>query len=79
MLNLLVDLAMILSGFACVLAPFWHRIRRLEHAIAAFLRAWNGIPAEDGQPAVAGVMDRLAAQDTELAAIRTQLGTLTKL
>lgn len=73
MLNLLVDLAMILSGFAVVLVPCWKKLRRIEGGVSTIWRVVLGSPAEDARPAVPGVMDRLAAQDKELAAIRGEL------
>lgn len=78
MLNLLVDLAMILSGFAVVLVPCWKKLRRIEGGVATIWRVVLGSPAEDARPAVPGVMQRLDSQDTELTQIKQTLDGLTR-
>lgn len=78
-MSLAVNLAMIAGGLAAVvavLAPLVRRLGRLEHGVTAIWRGFFGAAAEDGQPARPGVMERLSAQDAELARIRAQLAAL---
>jgi hypothetical protein len=77
-LNVLVDLSMIIAGLAVVVVPCWKKLRRIEGGVATIWRVVLGSPAEDARPAVPGVMQRLDSQDTELAAIRSQMAALTK-
>ena len=86
----LTDTAMIFGGMAggaaatiAVLTPALRRAGRIEHGVATIWRAVLGTPAEGGQPAQPGVMERfsdqdqhLATQDTQLAEIRAELGKL---
>lgn len=78
MLNVLVDLAMIIGGFAAVLVPLWKKLRQIEHGVGTIWRVVLGCPAEDDRPAVSGVMARLDDQDTELTQIKRTLDSLTQ-
>lgn len=53
--------------------PVWRRARAFFRAIAKFLDNWFGTPAEDGQPARPGVVDRLDAIDKRLRTVEHEL------
>lgn len=86
----LLDAAMIFSGFTggvaatlVVLSPLGRRVLRIERGESAIWRIVLGVSAHDGLQAQPGVMERftaqdehLAAQDAELAEIKTQIGEL---
>lgn len=78
MINLLVDISMIIAGFAVVFVPCWKKLRHIEGGVSTIWRVVLGSPARDGQPAVPGVMDRLGQQDDALTQIREQIAAISK-
>jgi hypothetical protein len=78
-LDAAVEFGAISGGLAvawAALSGTSRRLRRMEHRLATFWHAWCGTPAEDGMPAQPGVMERIGAQDAELAEIKAQIGEL---
>lgn len=64
------------AALVTLLTPGARRLRRIEHGVTTIWRGFFGAPAENGIPAQQGVMERLAAQDAELAEIKARLGAL---
>jgi hypothetical protein len=73
------DLAVIAAGFVAVarlLTPIGRRLLRVEHEARTIRRVVIGTPEDDGQPAVPGVAEHLAAQDAHLAAQDAELAVI---
>ncbi len=47
--------------------PTVKAVSKINHQLEAFMRDWNGTPAEPGRDAVPGVMERLNRLDGELS------------
>lgn len=54
-------------GITQVIVPLWKKVNGLFETWSAFVRDWNGEPAEPGREAVPGVMERLNKLDGELS------------
>ncbi len=65
--GILIAITGAVLGVTQVIVPLWKKVSTLFDTWAAFVRDWNGEPAEPGREAVPGVMERLNKLDGELS------------